>query len=58
MKTKKTHLTSHERQTIKNMIDKRESFKSIARGLGRDCTIRNLCDREDCMEKALPCYFS
>ena len=84
MKTKRTHLTFEERQTIKNMLDKRESFKSIARELGRDCTtiskeiknhiifkktgcfghhfndclyrkdctIRNLCDREDCTEKS------
>ena len=38
MKTKRTHLTFEERQTIKNMLDKRESFKSIARELGRDCS--------------------
>ena len=38
MNKKRKHLTFDERQTIKNMLDKRESFKSIARELGRDCT--------------------
>ena len=35
---KRKHLTFEERQTIKNMLDKKESFKSIARELVRDCT--------------------
>ena len=35
---KHSHLSFDERQTIKNMLDKKESFKSIARELDRDCT--------------------
>ena len=35
---KHSHLSFDERQTIKNRLDKKESFKSIARELGRDCT--------------------
>ena len=38
MNKKRKHLTFDERQTIKNMLDKKESFKSIARELERDCT--------------------
>lgn len=38
MNKKRKHLTFDERQTIKIMLDKKESFKSIARELGRDCT--------------------
>ena len=38
MNKKRKHLTFDERQTIKNMLDKRESLKSIARELSRDCT--------------------
>ncbi len=35
---KHSHLSFDERQTIKNRLDKKKSFKSIARELGRDCT--------------------
>ena len=36
---KHSHLSFDERQTIKNMLDKKKSFKSIdARESGRDCT--------------------
>ena len=38
MNKKRKYLTFDERQTIKNMLDKKESFKSIARELCRDCT--------------------
>ena len=38
MNMKRKHLTFEERQTIKSMLDKKESFKSIARELGRDCS--------------------
>lgn len=35
---KNKHLSLDERSTIKSMLDSSESFKSIARRLGRDCT--------------------
>lgn len=38
MNKKKKHLTFYERQTIKNLSVKKESFKRIARELSRDCT--------------------